>query len=51
MSALEEIVYTGILVSGAIAAGQIAWLGMDKVVGKLGVEPRDWLAAKLRSDG
>ncbi|GLY19042.1 hypothetical protein LWF15_15390 [Kineosporia rhizophila] len=47
---MGEIVYTGILVSGAIAAGQMAWLGMDKLVGRLGVEPRDWLAAKLRSE-
>ncbi len=51
VSTLEEIVYTGILASGAIAAGQLAWLGMDKVIGRLGVEPKDWLAAKLRSDG
>jgi hypothetical protein len=48
---LEEIVYTGILASGAIAAGQLAWLGMDKVIGRFGVEPKDWLAAKLRSEG
>lgn len=50
MGTLEEIVNTGILVSGAIASGQIAWLVMDKLVDRLGVEPRDWLANKLRSE-
>ncbi len=51
MSALQDIVGTGILVTGAIAGGQLAWLGMDKLIALLGTEPRDWLAAKLRSDG
>jgi hypothetical protein len=49
-STLQEIVYTGILASGAIAAGQLAYLGMDKVIGRIGVEPWEWLTAKLRSD-
>lgn len=51
VSALQDIVGTGILVTGAIAGGQLAWLGMDKLIALLGTEPRDWLAAKLRSDG
>ena len=51
MSALQEIVTTGILITGSIAGGQLAWLGTDKVIGLLGTEPRDWLASKLGSDG
>ncbi|GLY26805.1 hypothetical protein [Kineosporia sp. NBRC 101731] len=50
MGTLEQIVYTGIMISGAIAMGQIAWLGTDKVIGKLGTEPRHWLENKLRSE-
>jgi len=47
---METLVYTGILVSGAIAAGQMAWAGMDRLIGRIGVEPRIWLAERLRND-
>ncbi len=50
MNALQDLVTVGILVSGAIAGGHLAWRGTDKLIAFLGTEPRDWLAAKLRSD-
>ncbi|GAA3608899.1 hypothetical protein GCM10022223_26170 [Kineosporia mesophila] len=49
MGTLEQIFYTGIMISGAIATGQLAWLGTDKVIEKLGTEPRHWLENKRRS--
>lgn len=47
---MEALVYTGILVSGAVAAGQMAWVSMDRLIGRIGVEPRTWLAEKLRDN-
>ncbi|MBT0771214.1 hypothetical protein KIH74_19900 [Kineosporia sp. J2-2] len=50
MGTLADLVNTGILISGSIAGGQLAWLGVDKLIGKIGVEPRHWLESKLRSE-
>ncbi|GAB6900061.1 hypothetical protein [Kineosporia succinea] len=47
---MSEIVWTGVFISGAVAAGQFAWLGMDKLIGMIGTEPRTWLENKLRSE-
>ncbi len=49
-SSMSEIVWTGVFISGAVAAGQFAWLGMDKLIGMIGTEPRTWLENKLRSE-